>query len=404
MPTAKWFSHQRDEAGVTDVGIQDQGYFDDPNAVMGSQTKRFSKGKYHIDEPVAKEQFSTSFYGEYLGESKASEGINSDRLSTDDGVTAFLEGRGASKYYIDYVLQFPDAPSVRMWKNHWEDGFLDFGGSFGTALFEGRIEDAYFNADGTNKANLQRMGLSFSSESKANERSDHDNSQDHDEDSDFKYHEWEIDEDFPEDVRCGICGASMSKSEYANTMIGLGESKANEDSIGSDIDFGRLLNETPYDEQQGRFRTARDEQSPLDNIYHSKSVADDIAGGTQDTYAQDFIGGSDGKALYDNYDDLDSNNWFYDSTGVKTNKLWESIAKEDLESEKKEWINAREELLKGNREPLLELVDRSGGDVELMKEVSVADALEQVDMEIDNFENYYTEAFESLTEESYRVD
>ena len=58
MPTAKWFSHQRDEAGVTDVGIQDQGYFDDPNAVMGLQTKRFSKGKYHIDEPVAKEQFS----------------------------------------------------------------------------------------------------------------------------------------------------------------------------------------------------------------------------------------------------------------------------------------------------------------------------------------------------------
>ena len=90
--------------------------------------------------------------------------------------------------------------------------------------------------------------------------------------------------------------------------------------------------------------------------------------------------------------------------GVKTNKLWESIAKEDLESEQKEWINAREELLKGNREPLLELVDRSRGDVELMKEVSVADALEQVDVEIDSFENYYTEAFKSLTEESYRVD
>ena len=153
MPTAKWFSHQRDEAGVTDVGIQDQGYFDDPNAVMGLQTKRFSKGKYHIDEPVAKEQFSTSFYGEYLGESKASE-----------------------------------------------------------------------------------------------------------------------------------------------------------DAIGSDIDFGKLLNETPYDEQQRRLRTARDEQSPLDNIYHSKRVADDIAGGTRDTYAQDFIGGSDGKALYDDYDDL-APNW-----------------------------------------------------------------------------------------------
>ena len=173
MPTAKWFSHQRDEAGVTDVGIQDQGYFDDPNAVMGLQTKRFSKGKYHIDEPVAKEQFSTSFYGEYLGESKASE-----------------------------------------------------------------------------------------------------------------------------------------------------------DAIGSDIDFGKLLNETPYDEQQRRLRTARDEQSPLDNIYHSKRVADDIAGGTRDTYAQDFIGGSDGKALYDDYDDL-APNWFYDSTGVKTKKLGELKANEE---------------------------------------------------------------------------
>ena len=41
MPSKKWFSHQKDEAGVTDV-IEDQGYFDDPNAVMGSQTKKFS--------------------------------------------------------------------------------------------------------------------------------------------------------------------------------------------------------------------------------------------------------------------------------------------------------------------------------------------------------------------------
>ena len=482
MPTAKWFSHQRDEAGVTDVGIQDQGYFDDPNAVMGSQTKRFSKGKYHIDEPVAKEQFSTSFYGEYLG-GLPPHAVNSDRLSTDDGVIAFLEHQGASKYYIDYVLQFPDAPSVRMWKNHWKDGFLDFGGSFGTALFEGRIEDAYFNADGTNKANLQRMGLSFSSESIANEGGFNIQSTTGSGDGGFASQRMDatamveynnklfkvvahIDTsyDFQSYGRVDYFNGStfetvsslshdqmtqgfkrnpsggttridnwqqiFDNQQFVNTFkqiiqdyekympstdllsltsidpfgnVSVYESKANEDSIGSDIDFGKLLNETPYDEQQGRFRTARDEQSPLDNIYHSKSVADDIARGEQETYAQDFIGGYDGKALYDNYDDLDDS-WFYDSTGVQTKKVWESIAKEDLESEKKEWINAREELLKGNREPLLELVDRSGGDVELMKEVSVADALEQVDMEIDNFENYYTEAFKSLTEESYRVD
>ena len=77
MPSKKWFSHQKDEAGVTDV-IEDQGYFDDPNAVMGSQTKRFSKGKYHIDDPVAKEQFSTSFYGDYLGESIGTESIETE--------------------------------------------------------------------------------------------------------------------------------------------------------------------------------------------------------------------------------------------------------------------------------------------------------------------------------------
>ena len=45
---------------------------------MGSQTKKFSKGKYHIDEPVAKEQFSTSFYGDYLGESIGTESIETE--------------------------------------------------------------------------------------------------------------------------------------------------------------------------------------------------------------------------------------------------------------------------------------------------------------------------------------
>lgn len=119
MPSKKWFSHQKDEAGVTDV-IEDQGYFDDPNAVMGSQTKKFSKGKYHIDDPVAKEQFSTSFYGDYLGESIANE----------------------------------------------------------------------------------------------------DSDMDHDQDSDFKYHGWEDDpSEIEPTVRCGICGATMLKSDYADKKL-----------------------------------------------------------------------------------------------------------------------------------------------------------------------------------------
>ena len=97
----------------------------------------------------------------YAGESKAKEGVNDELLSTDIGVVKFLEGRGASRYYIDYVIRFPNAPSVQTWKGHWKEGWLDFGGGFGTALFDGDIEDAYFRADGTNRGNLQKMGIRF---------------------------------------------------------------------------------------------------------------------------------------------------------------------------------------------------------------------------------------------------
>ena len=62
-PDKEWFSHQKNKADVTDV-ILTKGYFDDPNEEIGSQTKRFSKGGRHIDEPVAKEKISTSFYSE----------------------------------------------------------------------------------------------------------------------------------------------------------------------------------------------------------------------------------------------------------------------------------------------------------------------------------------------------
>jgi len=64
---------------------------------------------------------------------------------------------------------------------------------------------------------------------------------------------------------------------------------ANEDATGSDIGsdyLNKQLMELPYDEQQDRLRTARDEQSPLDNIYHSDRTADRIASGNAPTYAQ----------------------------------------------------------------------------------------------------------------------
>ena len=97
----------------------------------------------------------------YAGESKAKEGVNDELLSTDAGIVKFLEGRGASRHYIDFVLRFPNSPSPAGWIRHWKDGFMDFGGGFGSALFDGDIEDAYFRADGENRGNLQKMGIRF---------------------------------------------------------------------------------------------------------------------------------------------------------------------------------------------------------------------------------------------------
>ena len=96
-----------------------------------------------------------------ISESKAKEGINAERLSTDAGIIKFLIGQGASKQYIDFVLRFPNSPSPEGWLRHWKDGFLDFGGGFGTALFNGDLEDAYFRADAENRGNLQKMGIKF---------------------------------------------------------------------------------------------------------------------------------------------------------------------------------------------------------------------------------------------------
>jgi hypothetical protein len=48
------------------------------------------------------------------------------------------------------------------------------------------------------------------------------------------------------------------------------ESYANEDAINPDAELDIMS--TPWDEQQGRFRNERDEQSPLDNIYSESDV------------------------------------------------------------------------------------------------------------------------------------
>ena len=119
----------------------------------------------HYDDETVRELINNDIQSQheiFWGESKAKEGVNDERLSTDAGIVKFLEAQGASRYYIDFVLRFPNSPSPAGWIRHWKDGYLDFGGGFGSALFDGDIEDAYFRADGENRGNLQKMGIRFS--------------------------------------------------------------------------------------------------------------------------------------------------------------------------------------------------------------------------------------------------
>ena len=117
----------------------------------------FPKGRYYYSYiPATKSKFGK------LPKQKASKYFASlQKAITDAGIVKFLEDRGASRYYIDFVLRFPNSPSPAGWIRHWKDGFMDFGGGFGSALFDGDIEDAYFRADGENRGNLQKMGIRF---------------------------------------------------------------------------------------------------------------------------------------------------------------------------------------------------------------------------------------------------
>ena len=77
------------------------------------------------------------------------------------------------------------------------------------------------------------------------------------------------------------------------------ESKASEDATGSKVNFNNMISQTPYDEQQGRLRNARDEESPLDNIYSSDAVADRIARGNHFTHAQDMTDDWSGNPIHE---------------------------------------------------------------------------------------------------------
>jgi hypothetical protein len=94
----------------------------------------------------------------FIDESYSSEGVNTELLSTDDGIRKWLSNFGASSEFVEYVLRFPNATSVRQWKNSWEMGFRDWGGHFGSALFDGDMDTALMYADSENFANLISMG------------------------------------------------------------------------------------------------------------------------------------------------------------------------------------------------------------------------------------------------------
>jgi hypothetical protein len=73
--------------------------------------------------------------------------------------------------------------------------------------------------------------------------------------------------------------------------------------------------------------------------------------------------------------------------------IGESKAREGLSEEREQWVNARNEAMMGNRQPFIELVRQGGGDVDLAESVDMDGVIQQIDMELENFDSgFYTEA------------
>jgi uncharacterized C2H2 Zn-finger protein len=127
----------------------------------------------------------------------------------------------------------------------------------------------------------------------------------HDRANDDDLHEYGNPESSEGDtLKCSHCGQIFNPDNeqvlYSHLAgHGITESKANEDAIGSKVNFNNMILQTPYDEQQGRLRNARDEESPLDNIYSSDTVADRIARGNHFTHAQDMTDDWSGKPIHE---------------------------------------------------------------------------------------------------------
>jgi len=74
-------------------------------------------------------------------------------------------------------------------------------------------------------------------------------------------------------------------------------------------------------------------------------------------------------------------------------KAHESKATEGLSEEREQWVNARNEAMMGNRQPFIELVRQGGGDVDLAESDDIDGVIQQIDMELENFDSgFYTEA------------
>lgn len=71
----------------------------------------------------------------------------------------------------------------------------------------------------------------------------------------------------------------------------------------------------------------------------------------------------------------------------------ESKTTEGLSEEREQWVNARNEAMMGNRQPFIELVRQGGGDVDLAESDDIDGVIQQIDMELENFDSgFYTEA------------
>ncbi len=61
-----------------------------------------------------------------------------------------------SKYFLQFIKEFPNSLSAQIWENNLKAEIFEFG-SFGDALFDGNIQDAFVLADSQNKKYLQKM-------------------------------------------------------------------------------------------------------------------------------------------------------------------------------------------------------------------------------------------------------